>query len=170
MPNAVKFGAFAAALVTGLLITASWPLMLEPGVSDSLKLSLHNVRGQPVPLSDLLGPVDLVCATGPYDSYAHPRFAGRLTKGEAALADGARVSHDPDAHGARNVFLVGLRDGAIVSRYGSSMFHNLPTREPHAGAADCAVGTGTLEFTSGPGTTALRLVPPRAVAHSALTP
>jgi hypothetical protein len=137
------WGAIAAGVIFLLALIKTWPLPLEPNVSDSLKLYAKYLMGEPTRISDLLGTVDLACAVGPYDSYRDARFAGLLTEGQIVAAQAALEKRNLVSSGDNRFFLVGFRGEAVAATYVSNLFNNLHgLHKKPATSLDCASGDG----------------------------
>lgn len=139
------WGAIAAGVIFLLALFKTWPLPLEPNVSDSLKLYANQVMGKPTRISDLLGTVDLACAVGPYDSYRDTRFAGLLTEGQIVAAQAVLEKRNLVSSGDNRFFLVGFRGEAVAATYVSNLFNNLHgLHKKPATSPDCVSGDGLL--------------------------
>ena len=89
-------------LLVGLIKT--WPLVLEPNLSGSLRVYSKYIMGEQAEVSDLLGPVDFACAVGPYDSYRDARFSQLLTEGQIVAAEGILKEQNRDRLGDTQFF------------------------------------------------------------------
>lgn len=123
-------------LLVGLIKT--WPLVLEPNLSGSLRVYAKYIMGEQAGVSDLLGPVDFACAVGPYDSYRDARFSQLLTEGQIVAAEGILKEQNRDRLGDTQFFLVGFRSEKVVAIYAS----NFKSLDKKSSVPNCVGGNG----------------------------
>ena len=123
-------------LLVGLIKT--WPLVLEPNLSASLRVYSKYIMGEQAEVSDLLGPVDFACAVGPYDSYRDARFSQLLTEGQIVAAEGILKEQNRDRLGDTQFFLVGFRSEKVVAIYAS----NFKSLDKKSSVPNCVGGNG----------------------------
>ena len=132
--------------IVGLLLLISlikiWPLPLEPQIQNSLKLYANYILGERTKISDLLGPIDVACAIGPYDSF-DSRFSEMLTAQQMIVANEILNKQNQISSGDNRFFLVGFRGEMIMSIYVSNFFTNFSTLNKNLPIAlNCIDGDG----------------------------
>lgn len=128
-------------ILIGLIKT--WPLPLEPNVPNSLKVYSAYVFGGQTRISELLGPVDVACAVGPFDSFRDARFSKILTEEQIVAAENALAKQNKISLGDNQLFIVGLRGATVAAIYASNFFSNLKTLDKGTLATlDCVGGGG----------------------------
>lgn len=78
-------------------------------------------------VSDLLGPVDIACVVGPYDSFFNAKFSRMLTSQQMVAANDILNKRNEISLGSNKFFLVGLRSEMVASTYISNFFSDLST-------------------------------------------
>lgn len=122
-----------------------WPLPIEPSLSNSLKLYGNYFLGRPTPVSSLLGPVDIACAIGPYDSFTSTRFTQVLNARQRASAEEALAQVNKTTSGSNNLLLVGLRGDTVSTLYLSQFFFLQDKRDDASTeGSDCVSGAGMM--------------------------
>lgn len=129
-------------LLVGLIKT--WPLVLEPNLSGSLRVYSKYIMGEQAEVSDLLGPVDFSCAVGPFDSYRDARFSQLLTEGQIVAAEGIFKEQNRNRLGDTQFFLVGFRSEKVVAIYASNFFSNFKSLDKKSSVPNCVGGNGLI--------------------------
>lgn len=119
-----------------------WPIPLDPKPALSLKLYAQYLAGRPLALAEVFGPVELVCAIGPYSSFQDPYVAPFLTAPQRAAAAAALDRQNLDSHGDNRIFMLGFRGDQVAAVYTSHFFASLPTQDKLTAAPSCIDGSG----------------------------
>lgn len=136
----------AAVLIASLLGTVwTWPLVLEPDLSDSLRLYRHALTRTPIQLSSLLGSIDIACAIGPYDSFKHPRFSAQLSPAQSNSGEAALQRLNQTSFGDNRYVLIGWRGNQVSKVYVSHLFSKTTSnRSNQTAQRDCINGLGSV--------------------------
>jgi len=136
----------AGVLIASLMVTAwTWPLVVEPDLSASVRLYRHALTRTPIQLSSLLGPIDKACAMGPYDSFRHPRFSAQLTPAQSQSGEAVLQHLNQTSFGDNRYVLIGWRGNQVAAVYVSHLFSKPnPKRSPQTAPRDCINGLGSL--------------------------